>query len=62
MTTTCRPINTLSVFATLPFGAYKGLTIKSILKTNPQYLLFLRNKKGFKFDTYVTTILNTYRQ
>jgi hypothetical protein len=54
--------NKLNVFATITFGQYKGLTIKQLLKTNPQYLLFLRNKKGFKFDNYVDKLLDTYKQ
>ena len=60
-TTICKPIKRLTVFATIPFGKYKGFTIKSILKTDPHYLVFLR-KRGFKFDTYINQLLNTYRQ
>lgn len=58
---TCKPVKRLPVFATIPFGKYKGFTIKSILKTDPHYLVFLR-KKGMKFDTHINQILNTYRQ
>ena len=52
----------LPVFATLTFGKYKGFVIKQVLKTDPKYLLFLRNKKGYRFDTYINQVLNNYPQ